>query len=97
MRVLFILALQQRRVQYAARSQGAKRACRMAGGPASARRNGGLYTNSGDNHPAILWGILATFWANNGRGSLPVLRAHLLARGSRDEAVTCRAMQVPSA
>src|SRR6266704_2867807 len=61
MRVLFILALQQRRVQYAARSQGAKRACRMAGGPASARRNGGLYTNSGDNHPAILWGILATF------------------------------------
>src|SRR5713226_4412877 len=96
-RVLFILALQQRRVQYAARSQGAESACCMAGGPASARRIGGLYPNSGGNYPAILWSILATFWADNGRGTLPVLCAYLLARGSCAEAITCCAMHIPSA
>src|SRR5260370_2694350 len=95
-RVLFILALQQRRVQYAARSQGAESACCMAGGPASARRIGGLYPNSGGNYPAILWSILATFWADYGPGTLRWLCCHPPARGCCNQAISCLAVLIPS-
>src|SRR5258708_33865422 len=65
-RVLFILALQQRRVQYAARSQGAESDCCMAGGTDSARKIGGFITYCGGNYPAIICSILVTFWSYYG-------------------------------
>src|SRR2546422_3123710 len=42
------------------------------------KRNRGLYTDYHCHYPDVLWSFVADILDDDGRGSLPVLRAHVL-------------------